>query len=155
MMYFFKTLACFNLLKVQVLHMLCTLKLKGVLHFPLKWPLSNVVLLATHVCDSPSPCFAGMSGCRCSVWFLGAALPSPGLKQNCEGNRWSTASGWDWNCSDMVSVLSKNPTCALGEGEEEVLQNNVSIASWLFCSSSNTTKYWVFEKNKTKLPFFC
>lgn len=36
MMYFFKTLACFNLLKVQVFHMLCTLKFKGVLHFPLK-----------------------------------------------------------------------------------------------------------------------
>lgn len=62
MMYFFKTLACFNLLKVQVLHMLCTLKLKGVLHFPLKelyQMLSRCVCFSCwwHICDSPSRSF--------------------------------------------------------------------------------------------------
>lgn len=45
MMYFFKTLACFNLLKVQVLNMLCTLKVERGFTFSIKRTLSNVVSL--------------------------------------------------------------------------------------------------------------
>lgn len=54
MMYFFKTLACFYLLKVQVLHMALYIKVEGVLHFPLKglyqkMACSRVLPLLTYI----------------------------------------------------------------------------------------------------------
>lgn len=84
MMYFFKTLACFNLLKVQVLHMLCTLKLKGVLHFPLKMTLSDVVVWVCCVPLVPGQPSAALCGPRPGLRAGAAArsrCPSPPFPQ--------------------------------------------------------------------------
>lgn len=54
MMYFFKTLACFNLLKVQVLHMLCTLKVERGFTFSIKKDFIKCCLIVCvfHVCGT-------------------------------------------------------------------------------------------------------
>lgn len=152
MMYFFKTLACFNLLKVQVLHMLCTLKLKGVLHFPLKGlyqMLSRVHFCLWHCCDSPSCSVPGtadvstavkhnrgvLCGCCapfCPLWVR--SKTAKGALQHSPGAEPKSAS--EQNNSDIAYLLFSVILHVL----EDIVFNSILA----FCSPSNRAKCWVF-----------
>jgi len=164
MMYFFKTLACFNLLKVQVLHMLCTLKLKGVLHFPLKGlyqMLSGVHFL--FVASLWQPKLFTPSNCQCVHCRSLALTQNRGILCSCWAPfcpLWvrsktakgvlqrSTALGLSQRESLRIKQLKhclcsvfSNPVCILGEGEKEFLVEIVFNSILAFCSPSNSAKW--------------